>query len=124
MGNAPTVLIVDDDSAIRTMLVELLSLEGIATETAANGREALDIINRGDSFVILLDLLMPVLDGRGVMQALKANSALRARQKVVLVSAWANLEGTEDLEPDATLAKPFNVSQLLAVIEPMMATVH
>lgn len=123
MGNAATVLIVDDDPAIRKMLVEVLSLEGVATETATNGREALDVITRGGSRVVLLDLLMPVLDGRGVMDALRADPAVRARNKVVLVSAWGNLESAQDLEPDSVLSKPFTVPQLLSVIEPMMAAV-
>ncbi|HEV8191704.1 MAG TPA: response regulator, partial [Ktedonobacterales bacterium] len=61
MALLPTVLIVDDDPAIRKMLVEVLQLEGYPIETAGDGREALDLLARGGSRVILLDLLMPVL---------------------------------------------------------------
>lgn len=117
MPHAPTVLIVDDDPAIRKMLVEVLSLEGYPTETAVNGREALDLLARGGARVVLLDLLMPVLDGRGVMTALQADPAERARHKVILVSAVHNLEGARDLEPDSVLSKPFTVDQLLNVVE-------
>ncbi|MGH2516763.1 MAG: response regulator transcription factor, partial [Ktedonobacterales bacterium] len=65
MATTPTVLIVDDDPAIRKMLVEMLSLEGYATETATNGREALDQLAASGPRVVLLDLLMPEVDGRG-----------------------------------------------------------
>lgn len=116
MPHAPTILIVDDDPAIRKMLVEVLSLEGYPTETAVNGREALDLLPRGGARLILLDLLMPVLDGRGVMSALQANPAERARHKVILVSAISYLEAARDLEADGVLPKPFTVDQLLNVV--------
>ena len=117
MAHAPTILIVDDDPAIRKMLVEVLSLEGYPTETAVNGREALDLLARGGARVVLLDLLMPVMDGRGVMSELRANPAERSRHKVILVSAIGNLEGAQDLEPDSVLPKPFTVEQLLNVVD-------
>lgn len=117
MAHAPTILIVDDDPAIRKMLVEVLSLEGYPTETAVNGREALDLLARGAARVVLLDLLMPVMDGRGVMNELRANPAERSRHKVILVSAIGNLESARDLEPDGVLPKPFTVDQLLNIVE-------
>jgi len=118
MAHSPTVLIVDDDSAIRKMLVEVLQLEGYPTETAVNGREALEMLGRGAARVVLLDLLMPVLDGRGVMEELRARPTERARHKIVLVSAVHNLEAARDLqaEADGTLPKPFTVPQLLNVL--------
>jgi CheY-like chemotaxis protein len=109
----PTVLIVDDEPDIRKMLVEVLSLEGYPTETATNGREALDILAKGGPRVVLLDLLMPVVNGRGVMQQLQANPAERARHQIILVSATHNLESARDLRVDGELSKPFTVDQLL-----------
>lgn len=116
MAQQPTVLVVDDEAGIRKMLNEVLSLEGIPVETAINGREALDILAKSGPMVVLLDLLMPVLDGRGVMQALDANPAERSRHKIILMSAWDRLEQARDLEPDGRLAKPFTVDQLLNAI--------
>jgi CheY-like chemotaxis protein len=122
MAQPTTVLIVDDDPAIRKMLVEVLSLEGIPTETAVNGREALDILEKSGPRVVLLDLLMPIVDGRGVMAELRSSPAERARHRVILMSAWITLEPARDLEPDGMLAKPFTVSQLLNVIKPSGAS--
>jgi CheY-like chemotaxis protein len=113
----PTILIVDDDPTIRKMLAEVLTLDGYPYETATNGQEALDALDKSGPRVILLDLLMPVLDGRGVMNELRASPEVRARHKVVLVSANDRLEAARDLEPDSMLAKPFTADQLLNVIE-------
>jgi CheY-like chemotaxis protein len=116
MARLPTVLIVDDDPTIRKMLVEVLSLEGYPTETAVNGREALDILAKSGPRLVLLDLLMPEVDGRGVMSALRGQPQEREKHRIILVSAWANLEQSRDLEADGTLTKPFHVNQLLNVL--------
>ena len=117
----PTVLIVDDEEPIRKMLVEVLSLEGYPTETATNGREALDALAKGGPRVVLLDLLMPVLDGRGVMQHLQANPAERARHRIILISALINLESHRDLQADGELSKPFTVDKLLNTLASVAA---
>ena len=118
-----TILIVDDDPSIRKMLVEVLSLEGYPTETAANGREALDILAQSGPRLVLLDLLMPEVDGRGVVEALSANPTARAQHKIILVSAWANLEQARDLQVDGQLPKPFQVAQLLNALAAITAPV-
>jgi CheY-like chemotaxis protein len=123
MAHSPTILIVDDDPAIRKMLVEVLSLEGYPTETATNGQEALDMLATSAPRIILLDLSMPVLDGRGVMTQLDGDPATRAQHKVILVSAFARLEGARDLVVDGALPKPFTVSQLLSVVEPLARSI-
>lgn len=116
MAQQPTVLVVDDDPAIRKMLNEVLTLEGIPVETAADGREALELLARSGPRTVLLDITMPVMDGREVMQALDANPAERARHRIILMSALDKLQAARDLEPDGRLAKPFTVDQLLNVI--------
>ncbi|HEX8981244.1 MAG TPA: response regulator [Ktedonobacterales bacterium] len=123
MAHTPTILIVDDDPAIRKMLVEVLSLEGYPTETVTNGQEALETLAVSAPRVVLLDLLMPVLDGRGVMEHLETNPALRSQHKVILVSAFSHLETARDLVVDGTLAKPFTVNQLLSVLEPLAKSI-
>lgn len=121
MAQPTTVLIVDDDPGIRKMLVEMLSLEGIPTETAVNGREALDILERSGPRVVLLDLLMPEVDGRGVMASLRGTPGEREKHRVILMSAWNNLEPARDLEPDGMLEKPFTLTQLMSAIDPPAA---
>jgi two-component system response regulator (stage 0 sporulation protein F) len=122
MPKPTTVLIVDDEPGIRKMLVEMLSLEGIPTEMAANGQEALDILATSGPRVVLLDLLMPVVDGRGVVEALRRKPGERERHRIILMSAVERLEPARDLDPDAMLAKPFTLTQLMSVIEPSPAS--
>ncbi|HEY5418048.1 MAG TPA: response regulator [Gemmatimonadaceae bacterium] len=63
-GDSSTVLIVDDDEAIRESLSEFLTDEGFDVKTANNGREAIDMLAGGlRPCAILLDLMMPVMDG-------------------------------------------------------------
>lgn len=119
MAHAPTVLIVDDDPAIRKLLVEVLSLEGYPTETAVNGEEALTLLAHSAPRLILLDLLMPVVDGRGVVTQLEADADLRSKHKIILISAWTHLETVSDLTVDGKLPKPFTVPQLMSVLEPL-----
>jgi CheY-like chemotaxis protein len=119
--NRPTILIVDDDLAIRNMLVEVLTLEGYPTETATNGVEALESLAKGGPRVVLLDLLMPIMDGKGVVHALQSDEAERNRHQIILVSAMHNLEGARDLQVDGRLPKPFTVDQLLNTIAPHAA---
>ena len=68
MATRPSVLLVDDDVAIREALAEVLVDEGFAVHQAVNGREALDWLHHDGSngsrpCVVLLDLMMPVMDG-------------------------------------------------------------
>lgn len=124
MAQVPTVLIVDDEAPIRKMLVEMLSLEGIPTETANNGQEALDLLARSGPRIILLDLVMPVLDGRGVVEHLGAQPGERERHKIILVSAIEKLEANRDLQADGRLSKPFTLDQLLNTIAAVTASVQ
>jgi CheY-like chemotaxis protein len=113
------VLIVDDDAAIRKMLVDILSLEGYIAETARDGREALALLETQPYQAVLLDLMMPVMDGWELCRALAQRPALRQRISVLLMSAGEKLEQAQDLGADGYLAKPFDVNQLLEVLGPL-----
>ncbi|HEX9035808.1 MAG TPA: response regulator [Ktedonobacterales bacterium] len=119
MARTPTVLIVDDDPAIRKMLVEVLTLEGYPTETAANGQEALDLLSRSPARVVLLDLMMPVVDGWGVLASLEAEPPARAKHRIILISAWGTLEKASNLVVEGKVSKPFTVDQLMNVLQPV-----
>jgi CheY-like chemotaxis protein len=119
MEHPPTVLIVDDDAGIRKMLVEMLSLEGYGTETANNGREALDLLAHSGPRIVLLDLLMPEIDGRGVVERLSAIPAERRKHKIILVSATHVLATAEDVQAEGRLAKPFTLDDLLDALRPV-----
>ena len=58
---APVILIVDDDTGIRNMLTAVYTMEGFRTETATNGREALERLKRRGPYIVLLGLMMPLI---------------------------------------------------------------
>ncbi len=117
----PRVLIVDDDAAIRKMLVDALSLEGFHAETARDGREALAVLEDGRKRVVLLDLMMPVMDGWELCRHLTSKPALRQRLSIILMSAGEKLDQARDLQVEGYLAKPFDIDHLLECLQPFMA---
>jgi CheY-like chemotaxis protein len=112
------VLVVDDDADIRRLLADLLEEEGYHVTLALDGREALDRLRAArESCLVLLDLMMPVLDGYGVLQELERDPRLRKRHRLVVMSASERLETGEFSEVDALLPKPFDLMDLLDLVE-------
>ncbi len=73
------ILVVDDDPIIRDMMVDILSLEGYPIDTARHGLEAMEILRGEGSYLVFLDVMMPVLDGKEVCAILEAEPHLRNR---------------------------------------------
>ena len=114
------VLIVDDDEEIRALLQDMLLEEGYQVDTARDGQEALDRLRRESGWVILLDIMMPNVDGREVIRQLESNHSLRDKNKVALMSAGGRLAQERlSLASDivaALLPKPFDLDDVLAVV--------
>jgi CheY-like chemotaxis protein len=109
------VLIVEDDADLREMMAQLLTLEGFRAETAANGRDALDYLEKGaHPDVILLDLMMPVMDGWEFRRRQSQNPAL-ARVPVVVLSALDQSRAA-DIDGAAFLKKPLDFDRLLSLV--------
>jgi CheY-like chemotaxis protein len=116
------ILIVDDDPIIRDMMVDILSFEGYPIVIARNGREALEKMLQGHAYLVFLDMLMPIMDGREVCLELARKPDIRMRHAIVLMSALDNLLDTIPLQVDATMPKPFSVDDVLRIVEPFMRT--
>jgi CheY-like chemotaxis protein len=116
---AKRVLVVDDDRVIQQLLEVNLELEGYeVVATASDGREALDKIAELKPDLVILDIMMPKMDGLEVCRHLKADPSL-AKIPVVLLSARAqDLDVREglDIGADAYLTKPFDPVELLEVV--------
>ena len=80
------VLVVDDDPVNRAILVGSLEAQGYSAGVACDGREALRALKTGEYDVVLLDLVMPVLDGFEVLRTMKEDDRLRSLP-VIVVSA-------------------------------------
>ncbi|HEX2295637.1 MAG TPA: response regulator [Actinomycetota bacterium] len=116
------VLVADDEPALRKLLKTNMELEGYETLEASNGAEVLECVERDNPDIILLDIMMPVMDGWEVMTALAANPEYE--QKVILVSAKASddaqLQGWE-LGADEYITKPFDLEALLERVREVAA---
>ena len=118
------ILIVDDEAVIRDMMVDILSLEGFEVLVARNGREALTRLREAtpdEGFLIFLDLMMPVMDGYDFCYALHADKTLNKLHTVVIMSALDQLAQTASLHADATMAKPFDMDDIMHFIQAYMA---
>jgi CheY-like chemotaxis protein len=114
-----TILIVDDDAGIRQLLLLFLEHKGYTAKTAANGLEALDLLQPGQPLpqLILLDLMMPVMDGATFRQTQQAEPRIAAIPVVVL-SAAENIEAQAPLlTADAYVPKPIEFDSLLQIVE-------
>jgi two-component system alkaline phosphatase synthesis response regulator PhoP len=113
-----SVLVVDDEPQVAWVLRFSLEHEGFRTYTASNGIEALEELQKHSPRVIVLDLMMPEMDGWTVMERIK-KLPLDQRPRIVIVSA---LTGPEEkakataLGADAFVPKPFDVEELIGVL--------
>jgi two-component system, chemotaxis family, chemotaxis protein CheY len=111
-----TVLVVEDDKDNREMLGEMLALSGYRPVLAADGLEAMRLLGLERPCVILLDLMMPRMDGCAFRKAQLEVEALRAIP-VVVVSADANAERkARDIKAAACLAKPLDPDDVLELV--------
>ena len=115
MSQGRTVLVVDDDPAIRDFLSMALEGEGYAIETARNGREALDKIRRDPPDMILLDLVMPTMDGWCFL-AMQRTASAGCRIPVLAMSAMGGRYMARELGATDFLAKPFDLDALLGKV--------
>jgi CheY-like chemotaxis protein len=109
------LLVVEDDTDLRQVLVDLLEVAGYQVDSAANGIEALDRLAHQPTDLILLDYMMPQMDGRAFREAQRRDPTI-ARIPVVLITAARRGPELEAIQPDAFLAKPFAAEDLFDAI--------
>lgn len=113
-----SVLVVDDEPQVVWMLQFSLEAEGYQTYSARDGRSALDEVREHHPELMLLDIMMPVMDGWAVLEELQGLSR-DERPRVIVVSARTSLRDkakAAELGADAFVTKPFNVDDLLLVL--------
>jgi DNA-binding response OmpR family regulator len=107
------ILVVDDEVSIAETLSIVFEDEGFACAVAGNGRVALDEARRERPDLVVLDLMMPVMDGRAMLHAMRADPELRDVPVVVMSAAPALFAELPDL-PQAFLQKPFDIDAMVA----------
>ncbi len=109
-----SLMVVDDDPDIRMTLWQVLTEEGFDVVTASNGFEALERVAQREPAIIVLDLLMPTLDGWGVLSLLKA---ARAHIPVIVLSAHPNVRSEPPAGATCCVEKPVSMERLLLLIQ-------
>ena len=113
--NTARILAVDDESDLTELIAYHLRRSGHVVEIAANGWEAIDRVARNRPDLILLDLMLPDLDGFGVCEILRRN-ATTATIPIIIISAWASQDSRLlGLELGALdyITKPFSPHDLV-----------
>jgi len=108
------ILLLEDDEATRTHLERVLGAAGHVVDTCTSGQDAIFLASTGDHGVLILDRMVPGLDGLGALKALRA---MGVRTPALFLTAMNGVEDrVEGLEggADDYLAKPFAASELLA----------
>lgn len=114
-----SVLIVEDDVSIRHVLREALKDEGYEVREASHGQAAIEMLSDWRPDVMVLDLMMPAMDGWAFRKQQRAlNRAMDV--PIVLLSASRAIDDAEELGPAAIVEKPFDLDDLLSVITSLL----
>ncbi|MEG4516320.1 MULTISPECIES: response regulator [unclassified Microcoleus] len=118
-NKSPCIMLVDDEPANLTLLEELLHLKGYATVSALSGHEALSLARASRPDLILLDIMMPEMNGFDVCDILRKDTALQTVPVIFLTALADDMSRIKGLEmmADDYLTKPFNSRLLLAKVE-------
>ncbi len=120
--SSKTVLVVDDEPVLRAIVREILDEEGYSVIEAADGRVMLEIMERERPDLVLMDVMMPGVDGRDAYRQLRAHPEHRDIP-VVMMSAAIQPHG---LDPSIAgfMAKPFDLNQLVELVARLIGHPH
>ena len=116
MAAGSYVLVVDDDPAIRGLVADALRDEGYSVDLAAHGREALEAIRARRPATIVLDLMMPIMDGFSFMEACHHEQLCDNVPIVVISAVHDALQRIHEVPVHACIAKPFDLDELIRTI--------
>jgi CheY-like chemotaxis protein len=112
-----SILVVDDDPAIRDVVTDILELSDYRVMTASNGAEALDRIRAQPPAAVLLDLMMPVMDGWEFMERCRRRLPCAGLPIAIMSAAHDAASAASQLGVQGYLTKPFELEAVLAVVD-------
>ena len=118
-GSVKDVLIAEDDDQLREVLEELLSAAGYRPIAVQDGFEALDWLSRLPIDLMIVDILMPHLDGPELIKRVR-KSKQWAGIPIIVLSGFASFDRYRDLAVDAIEAKPFDAAELLEKVRQLI----
>jgi CheY-like chemotaxis protein len=112
----PGVLVIEDDPGVQQLLTAYLQLEGFSVTTAGNGAEGLERMRQARPCLVLLDLMMPVMDGEQFRKAQLEEPEL-AEVPIVCISAiYDARQRAERLRAAGCINKPFDMDEVISVV--------
>ena len=119
MSAKPIILVVDDEETIREVVCRYLEREGYAARQAADGYEALDIIRHDQPALIVLDLMLPGIDGLTLTQHLRQDHQIPIIMLTAKSEANDRIRGL-DLGADDYITKPFNPQEVVSRVRAVL----
>ena len=109
---------VDDDAAIRNLISKVAERAGLVTDTARDGEEGIELIEKGGYEIILLDLMMPKVSGFEVVEQVRKSRPADLKKIVIITASPRVMEGRINLdEVGDILHKPFDIFALAAYLK-------
>lgn len=124
MGPNGRVLVVDDEPAIRALVTKIVERAGHPVDSARDGAEAIEKIEANDYSVIVLDLMMPNVDGYALIDYIKAHSEQRPAIIVISAGDTAALRRLDASMVHSILRKPFDIDVLGDLITAAVRTME
>ena len=118
----PTVLVIEDEAPLRANLVRILSAEGFQVATAADGDEGVARAREARPDLVICDILMPRMDGFGVLAALRSGPETAATPFIFLTASADKEDLARGLQSGANeyVTKPFKIADLLAAVRRLL----
>jgi CheY-like chemotaxis protein len=110
------VLVVDDEPSIRDLVADALREAGFEIQSASNGVEALTLMQRWLPEVIVLDLMMPRLDGTGFTELMRLNPRYAGVRVLLVTAAYGAEQAASHVGAQAWLSKPFELERLVDAV--------
>ncbi len=123
LAKKATILVVDDEYNIRSMMKEIMEMSGLKVFTAGNGRDGVDIYQRyrKDIDLIIMDMVMPIMDGRAAFNEIRK---INPKQKIFIISGYSQREDLEDMLDNGAvgfLRKPFQVKEIVEKVSEILS---
>ena len=116
------VLVADDDHSIRQLLCTIVKREGLEVDCASDGAEAIEFLETHEYAVILLDLMMPRVDGFAVVDHIRTHP-MRQKPVILVITAYAD-QKFKEIDPNlvaGVLRKPFEVAEIGSLVRDCVA---